>query len=311
MPLEFALRPRFDLERPKSRRKHRRRFSPLALPIAAYWLAIAGVTHALIRSAQGSAEDGAQAASLEQPPEVAEETPVIAPPSQLSTTTTTPNSAGGTPEPALEPAPLPTPALPHEPVPFAVPASPREPLPVSPRAAIPTAPAIERDRRLERALESSAKLPPRIEHAAPKLPSTFALTDEPPRDRSDVARAAVNPELAKDEGRTVSLPSCEVAASDANESMDLRAAPGAPDLTRDAFASILENGSYLAHCAIPARTALEICAAVQDGKVVGVSVASEPRSSEINACVRRAVANLHFPRSARLDVTRTRFAATR
>jgi hypothetical protein len=108
-----------------------------------------------------------------------------------------------------------------------------------------------------------------------------------------------------------SLPSCESAAASANETIDLRAARGAPDLTRDAFASLLENGAYLVRCAIPARTALEICAAVQDGKVVGVTVTSEPRNPATNACVRRAVATLRFPRSARLDVTRTRFEAAR
>lgn len=108
-----------------------------------------------------------------------------------------------------------------------------------------------------------------------------------------------------------SLPSCESAAASANESMDLSAGPGAPDVSREAFASVLENGAYLASCGIASRTALVICAAVQDGKVVGVSVTSEPPDANVNACVRRAVAALRFPRSARLDVTRTRFAAAR
>jgi hypothetical protein len=107
----------------------------------------------------------------------------------------------------------------------------------------------------------------------------------------------------------VALPSCESAAAAANQSIDLRGAPGAPDLTRDAFAAVLENGAYLSACAVPARTALEICAAVQDGQVVGLSVTTVPHDSAIRACVRRAVASLHFPRSARLDVTRTRFEA--
>jgi hypothetical protein len=91
--------------------------------------------------------------------------------------------------------------------------------------------------------------------------------------------------------------------------MDLRASPGAPDLSRDAFASVLESGGYLARCAIPDRTALDICAAVQNGKVVGVSVTSTPRSATIDACVRHSVAGLRFPQSARLDVTRTHFGA--
>jgi hypothetical protein len=108
---------------------------------------------------------------------------------------------------------------------------------------------------------------------------------------------------------TSSLPSCESAAAAGNQTVDLRSARGAPDLTRDAFAGVLENGAYLNRCAIPPRTALEICAAVQDGKVVGVSVTTEPRNEAINGCVRRAVAGLRFPRSSQLDVTRTRFEA--
>ncbi len=48
-------------------------------------------------------------------------------------------------------------------------------------------------------------------------------------------------------------------------------------------------------------------AAVQNGKVVGVTVTTEPRDARINACVRRAVTSLRFPRSPGLDVTRTRF----
>ncbi|HET9933019.1 MAG TPA: hypothetical protein VFQ35_20090, partial [Polyangiaceae bacterium] len=105
--------------------------------------------------------------------------------------------------------------------------------------------------------------------------------------------------------------SCEAAAAAANETMEIGARRGAPDITRDAFARVLENGAYLSACAIPPSAALEICAAVQDGKVVGLSVSSEPRSSAVNACVRRAVARLRFPRSTRLDVTRTHFAPAR
>jgi hypothetical protein len=126
--------------------------------------------------------------------------------------------------------------------------------------------------------------------------------DEPPSRNDEPVRAA---------GSANSLPSCESAAASANEVMEFGADRGAPDLTRDAFASVLENGAYLARCAVPATTALEICAAVQDGRVVGVSVVTQPRNPALGACVRGAVAALRFPHSARLDVTRTRFEATR
>ncbi|HEV8547980.1 MAG TPA: hypothetical protein VGQ57_03110, partial [Polyangiaceae bacterium] len=103
--------------------------------------------------------------------------------------------------------------------------------------------------------------------------------------------------------------SCEAAAATANETLDLGGASRAPDLPREVFAAVLNHGAYLARCAVPARTALQICAAVQNGKVVGVSVSSEPHSAAIDACVRRGVAGLRFPSSPHVDVTRTRFDA--
>ena len=133
---------------------------------------------------------------------------------------------------------------------------------------------------------------------------------EPARRRSEIQAAPTHSD-APSTAPTGPLPSCESAAAAANEVMDLGAARGAPDLTRNAFASVLENGAYLGRCNVPARTALEICAAVQNGKVVGISVVAEPSSAALSACVRRAVAALRFPHSARLDVTRTRFEAAR
>jgi hypothetical protein len=124
-------------------------------------------------------------------------------------------------------------------------------------------------------------------------------------------KVAVTEERKAREAPAVSLPSCESAAAAANETLDLRAAQGAPDLTREALASVLEHGAYLGSCALPAHTTLDICAAVRDGRVVGVTATTEPRSPTVNACVRRAVAALSFPRSARLDITRTRFQAAR
>jgi hypothetical protein len=45
--------------------------------------------------------------------------------------------------------------------------------------------------------------------------------------------------------------------------------------------------------------------------VIGVTVTSEPRDPAINACVRRAVTTLRFPRSSQVDITRTRFDRVR
>jgi hypothetical protein len=54
---------------------------------------------------------------------------------------------------------------------------------------------------------------------------------------------------------------------------------------------------------------IEICAAVKQGRAVGVTVTSAPVDAALASCVRRAVSQLNFPPSERLDVTHTRFDA--
>jgi len=289
MPLDFALRPRLRLDRPAPARRPRRfRVPPLAVPVAAYWLAMAGLTKAVIAS-------------------TAEESETTREPTSLSTRTAELVDAPSEPAPPELPPPDPVqPAVaPPPPAPFVALAPPAA---IAPPAALAPRAAIAPPAALAPPAAPLAAIAPRIA-IAPTVPP-------PPRTRpfAPVARAeppaVLPPEFRAPEPATA-LPSCESVAATANQSVDLRAARGAPDLTRDAFASVLENGAYLARCAPPARTALEICAAVQDGKAIGVSVASEPRDPALNACVRRAVAALRFPSSARLDVTRTRFEAAR
>ena len=280
MPLEFALRPRFDLERASPQRKLRKaRLSPLALPMLAYWLLMAGATHLLLRSvAEQPAESGARAMGSPRVSEMDE-----APPN--------PPARAFAPAPPMVAASEPKPDL-------------ERVLAPSVRAWEPAAPrATERPATVAFVAESAP--------APPSRGAPASVARAPERAVAAAAERAIKREPERDEGRAGSLPSCESADASANQSIDLRAAPGAPDLSREAFASVLESGGYLTHCAIPARTALEICAAVQDGKVVGVSVASEPRNAAVSACVRRSVAALRFPQSARLDVTRTRFEAAR
>ena len=81
------------------------------------------------------------------------------------------------------------------------------------------------------------------------------------------------------------------------------------DLTAGQYGSVLNRGSYFGHCGVPNNVSLNICAAVQNGRAVGVSVSTKPRRPAINSCVARAVRGLSFPSHPRLDVTRTTFAA--
>ena len=89
--------------------------------------------------------------------------------------------------------------------------------------------------------------------------------------------------------------------------MTIGAASGAPDLSREVIAHVLDNGVWIARCDIPMTTSVELCVAIQGGKVIGASVSSHPASTAINACVKRRAASLSFPYSARIDLARTHF----
>jgi hypothetical protein len=117
------------------------------------------------------------------------------------------------------------------------------------------------------------------------------------------------PDSEREAPATVS--SCENAIARNNEQISIGGPRGPADITREAYAGILQNGGYLSGCSIPERTVFEICAAVRDGRAVGVTVTSSPASPSLNACVRRAVSRLKFPHNPRLDVTHTRFDAVR
>jgi hypothetical protein len=305
MPLEFALRPRINLERPAPQRRLRRlRLPPFALPIVAYWLAIAVVTHAFLRGPERHATaESAQLAGSAYDSEVADlslrAAPAVPSASFPSAAATAAMSPPSEPEPSAQPEPKP------EPKPEAAPPERGAPaLEPSPTEHLASA---------HRALTSPVDAPLRSVEPSPRAseqPTPSAREEESKERRSEILTPALNQQRGRDAARAGSLPSCESVVAAANETMDLGSTLGAPDLTRGAFAAVLENGRYLARCAVPARTQLEICAAVREGRVVGVSATTEPRSPEINACVRSAVAALRFPVNSRLDVTHTRFEAT-
>jgi hypothetical protein len=300
MAVQFALRPRIRLEQAEVPRRRLRplRVHPLVLPIGVYWLTITAIAHAVIEHTR-------------HPPEmhVASDAPrpEFQPPSLV-------------PENAPEQA-IASPSTIRDDEPSKATTAPEAPGPIggfSGALARDTKPAIApiptREREPDRTREQRPRITDTAAHTPPAPPPTREepaslrreTNQQPPEEPVVRSRGQVDDAPAKS-----SLPSCEAASESAEQTIDIQGPRGAPDLPRDAFANILENGAYLGRCAIPARTAIEICAAVQGGKVVGVSVRTEPRDSAISNCVRRAVAALRFPVSARLDVTRTRFEATR
>jgi len=58
---------------------------------------------------------------------------------------------------------------------------------------------------------------------------------------------------------------------------------------------------------VPDSMKLNICAAVQNGRAVGVTVVTTPRNGRIASCVAAGVRRLSFPSHPKLDVTRTVF----
>jgi hypothetical protein len=160
---------------------------------------------------------------------------------------------------------------------------------------------------------AQSNVPPRFEPEPQPEPHRWlfdALPVDPPREIS----ASSTPRNPRNDGYDTggALPSCDAVVAGESQEIDLRSSrQAAPDLSREALAGVLENGAYLTACGVPDRTTLDICVAVQEGKVKGVTVVTRPTDAALATCVRRAVARLRFPYGRRLDITRTRFDATR
>jgi hypothetical protein len=101
--------------------------------------------------------------------------------------------------------------------------------------------------------------------------------------------------------------SCEAAQAAYVEEMNIGGKRGPADLSAGQYGSILNSGAYFSHCGIPDSMSLSICAAVQNGRAVGVSVSTRPADPAKQSCVSQAVRRLSFPSHPKLDVTRTNF----
>jgi hypothetical protein len=106
-------------------------------------------------------------------------------------------------------------------------------------------------------------------------------------------------------------PSCEQAYREyvastafAQASKDAR-----PEVPVEAYGDVLNYGSYFSHCPIEDRAEISICAAVQNGRALGVTVTTSPRLPEAEVCIDRAVRRLHFPPHTKMEVARTFFGA--
>lgn len=292
MALPFALRPRIRLrDEPEPSRSEW--VTPIAPPVVAYWAVMCLLTYGVSKGPSLLSRDRAPTERIAY--------------ASFAPTAVRPVATVAEPSPAVIRAPF-------------------EPAPSRPEA--PRVAAESRPMAQARSPSMRVQAFHDLQHAADDayssrtsssfgeysrdvaLPPADIAPDEPPSARAAQDHPALA--LSRPVSKAASaLPSCESVLATAKDEMDLTAARGVPDLSRDAFADVLENGAYLSPCAIPERTSLDICAAVQGGRAVGVTVVTRPEDGRVNACVRGAVASLTFPTNPRLDVTRTRFEAIR
>ncbi len=313
-----------------------RRLAPHVVPVASYWVASGLVIYGIASHALPVVRwvEQLEAAPPEEPALVAVADPPApeppAPePAALPPPAPAPASEPLPPEPAppepaepalLEPPPEPAPAVATAPP--APPAAP-VPHPEPPRAEAPAP-------KLAAASPASRRTP--LSVSGPGTPNALVWRTardpfeetQPPltpptasRDRSDdddsggtEKRAPREPEPKQPQRPIPAIASgssCEAAIAAYNEEMNMKGGPRTPDLPREAFAAVLDRGTYLASCGVPDTMRVDICAAVQRGRAVGVTVVTKPANGAIQACVARAVRGLRFPSNPRLDVARTRF----
>ncbi len=102
--------------------------------------------------------------------------------------------------------------------------------------------------------------------------------------------------------------SCEAAQAKYVEEINVGGPRGQADITRAQYAAVLNRGGYFSHCGVPESMGVSICAAVQNGRAVGVTVVTKPGNPGVQGCIANSVRRISFPAHPKLDVTRTHFA---
>ncbi|MCU0658206.1 MAG: hypothetical protein MUF64_23980 [Polyangiaceae bacterium] len=100
--------------------------------------------------------------------------------------------------------------------------------------------------------------------------------------------------------------SCEQVIEQNNDELTLGKKQEA-DLSTAELSAVLNNGSYLNECEVPASTKVSVCAAVKEGRALGVTVAMSPGDPEQERCVAGKVRSLGYPIHKKLHVARTSF----
>jgi hypothetical protein len=100
--------------------------------------------------------------------------------------------------------------------------------------------------------------------------------------------------------------SCEKAIDENPQEIKM-GAKQTKDLTADQLGAPMKSSAFMSGCALPDSSNAEICAAVKNGKPLGVSVKVAPQNNKVAACIDRSVRKLSFPKSEKLDVVKQTF----
>jgi hypothetical protein len=137
--------------------------------------------------------------------------------------------------------------------------------------------------------------PPPPARPAPSSPKKTAVSSGPSR--------PVAPPL---QGGSSDGATCEEVIDANNEELTLGKKQEA-DLRTEELGAVLNNGAYLNDCEVPDKARLSVCAAVKEGRAVGVTVAMSPSEPAVERCVAGKVRALGFPIHKKLHITRTTF----
>ena len=164
----------------------------------------------------------------------------------------------------------------------------------------------------QQSAQTSAKASARSGLSAPSSlapllpPAATSKAAQPPRGTSQ--RTPASPASASGarpaSTRAVAGQSCEAAQRRARQEVVIGERAQA-DLPASAFSQVLNNGSYFAGCGAPDNLRIEVCAAVQNGRAIGVTVRTTPGDRRAAQCIAGSVRKLRFPRSGSIDVART------
>jgi hypothetical protein len=101
--------------------------------------------------------------------------------------------------------------------------------------------------------------------------------------------------------------SCEQARARYIEEISIGGKQGQADLTAGQLGQVLNNGSYIIACGTPQSTKVTVCAAIQNGRAVGVTITTNPPDGRVASCIAGRVRGMSFPSNPKLDITTTQF----